>query len=165
MKKLNFGCGRKIKPGYLNVDIATFSGVDQSFDFNFFPYPLSDNSFDEILADNVLEHLDNIPLVMKELHRLAKPDGEIRIIVPYYHCYGAFNDLTHKHYFSHKSFEPFYKKTSANYFMEERFELQKLKLIPTRFGKIFLFDFFRRPLSFIFGQLIQTIDITLIVKK
>jgi len=202
MKKLNFGCGKDIRKDYINADIAAREGVDRIFDFNVFPYPFADGEFGEIYADNVLEHLDDIPAVMRELHRIAKPNGEIRIIVPYYNCYGAYNDVTHKHYFSHLAFEPFYKKgTRGNYFIphhrrtqcmpieecdkslkgnlhqipqvlacgegfiEEEFELKKLKLIPTRIGKIFLFPPLQKFLSFIFGQIIQTIDITLIVKK
>jgi len=166
MTRLNFGSGKDIKNGYVNADISPFKGVDKIFDFNIFPYPFSENEFEEILADNVFEHLEDIPQVMKELHRISKPGGEVRIIVPYYNCYGAASDVTHKHYFSHLSFEPFYKINSrGNYFIKERFNLEKLRLIPTRLGKILLFDFLRLPLSFVFGQIIQAIDITLIVKK
>jgi len=165
MKKLNFGCGKDIKSGYLNVDITAFSGVDKTYNFNNFPYPFATNEFDEIYSDNVLEHLDDLTLVMKELHRITKNDGVIRIIVPYYNCYGAYNDITHRHYFSHLAFKPFYTKSTGNYFINEKFKLKKLKLIPTRFGKIFLFDFIRRPLSFIFGQIIMAIDIELIIVK
>ncbi len=166
MKKLNFGSGQDIKKDWINVDITPFKGVDKNFDFNVFPYPFKENDFDEIYTDNVLEHLNNIPQVMKELHRITKPNGIIHIIVPYYNCFGAYNDVTHTHYFSHLSFEPFYKPdTRGNYFIKEKFALKKIKFVPTRFGKIFLFDFIRLPLSFIFGQIIQTIDITLIVLK
>jgi SAM-dependent methyltransferase len=166
MTKLNFGSGKNIKEGYVNADITAFPGVDKNFDFNVFPYPFSDSEFDEILADNVLEHLNDIPMVMKELHRISKPVGAVRIIVPYYNCYGAASDVTHKHYFSHLSFEPFYKKnTRGNYFIQEEFGFKCLKLVPTRLGKIFLFDFLRLPLSFVFGQIVQAVDITLTVKK
>jgi SAM-dependent methyltransferase len=166
MRKLNFGCGKDIKEEYINADISQHEGIDKIFDFNIFPYPFSDNEFDEILADNILEHLDNIPFIMKELHRITKPDGKVRIIVPYYNCYGAYNDVTHKHYFSHLSFEPFYKDDArGNYFIQEKFALKSLKLVPTRLGKVLLFNSLRLPLSFIFGQIIQGIDITLIVKK
>jgi len=166
MKKLNFGCGKNIRKEYVNADITFFEGVDKVFDFNIFPYPFSDSEFDEIYADNVLEHLDDIPAVMRELHRITKNQGEIRIIVPYYNCYGAASDITHKHYFSHLSFEPFYKKEArGNYFIEEKFELKRLRLVPTRLGKLLLFDFVRLPLSFIFGQIIQTIDVELVVIK
>lgn len=166
MTKLNFGCGKNVKNGYVNADITPYKGVDKNFDFNIFPYPFAENEFDAVFSDNVLEHLDNIPAVLKELHRITKPGGTLRLIVPYYNCYGAYNDITHKHFFSHLSFEPFYKNNSrGNYFIKEKFELKSLKLVPTRFGKIFLFDFLRLPLSFFFGQIIQAIDITLIVKK
>lgn len=166
MKKLNFGCGRDIKKGYLNVDISRFHGVDKTFDFNVFPYPFKANQFEEIYADNVLEHLNDIPRVMSELHRICKSKGRIRIIVPYYNCYGAYNDVTHIHYFSHLTFEPFYTPDSrGNYFIKEQFDLLRLNLVPTRLGKLLLFNFIRQPLSYIFGQLIQTVDIVLIVKK
>lgn len=166
MKKLNLGCGKDVREGYINADIVSFQGVDKTFDFNIFPYPFSDNEFDEIYADNVLEHLNDIPAVMKELHRIATPNGIVRIIVPYYNCFGAYNDVTHKHYFSHLSFEPFYRNdTRGNYNIREKFELKKLKLVPTRLGKLFIFDAIRKPLSFVFGQIIQTISIDLVVKK
>lgn len=164
--KLNFGCGLDIKKDYLNVDITKFPGVDLTFDFNFFPYPFNNNVFEYIYCDNVLEHLFNITAVLKELHRISKNSGEIRIIVPYYNCYGAYNDVTHLHYFSHLAFEPFYKTaTRANYFIKEKFELKSLALIPTRLGKLLVFDSVRLPLSHIFGQIIQSIDITLIIRK
>lgn len=166
MKKLNFGCGRDIKKDCVNVDITKFEGIDKSFDFDVFPYPFSDNEFDEIYSDNVIEHVNDVTSVMKELHRIAKAGGTIRIIVPYYNCYGAYNDVTHKHYFSHLSFEPFYKERQrGNYFIEEKFELKEIKLIPTRMGRLFIFDSVRKVLSFFFGQIIQTIDIKLVVKK
>lgn len=165
MRKLNFGCGRDIKKGYLNVDITSFKGVDKTFDFNKFPYPFKSNQFDEIYADNVLEHLYDIPRVMTELHRISKTKGRIRIIVPYYNCYGAYNDVTHTHYFSHLSFEPFYASdTRGNYFIKQKFKLKRLLLVPTRLGNFIPF-FVRRQLSHIIGQIIQVIDITLIVIK
>ncbi len=164
--KLNFGCGKDIKKDYQNVDIEKFKGVDKAFDFNTFPYPYKNNTFDYIFSSNVLEHLDDIPKVMQQLHRISKKNSTIKIIVPYYNCYGAYNDVTHKHYFSHLAFEPFYKnENSANYFIKEKFKLIKIKLIPTRLGKFLLFDVIRLPLSHIFGQIYQTIDITLKVIK
>lgn len=166
MKQLNFGCGHDIKKNWVNVDIAQFKGVDKTFDFDVFPYPFDNDYFDQIYTDNVFEHLIDIPRVMKELHRISKNRGELRIIIPYYNCYGAYNDVTHRHYFSHLAFEPFYKpNTRGNYFIKEKFALKKLELIPTRIGKLLPFNFIRLPFSFIFGQIIQTIDISLIVLK
>lgn len=165
-QKLNFGCGRDIKRGYLNADITPFDGTDLIFDFNKFPYPFPDDNFEEIYCDNVLEHVDDISMVMSELHRISRKGGIIRIIVPYYNCYGAYNDVTHRHYFSHLSFEPFYiEETRGNYFIKQKFQLGKITLVPTRLGRLIPFDVLRKHLSFIFGQIIQTIDVVLIVKK
>lgn len=164
--KLNFGCGNDIKKDYLNVDIKVSPEIDISFDFNHFPYPFKNNTFEEILADNIIEHLKDIPAVMKELHRISKNNAKIRIIVPYYNCYGAYNDVTHLHNFNEYSFVPFYKKnTRANYFIKEEFKLVKLSLIPTRLGKLIFSNYIRKQLSKVMGQIIQVIDITLRVVK
>ena len=105
MKKLNLGCGRQIKEGWINVDIQKGKGVDKSFDFNKFPYPFKTNTFDYVLIDNVLEHLDNIHKVMNELWRICKKGAIIEIFVPYWNHSVAYNDATHKHYFNTRAFE------------------------------------------------------------
>jgi SAM-dependent methyltransferase len=166
MKKLNFGCGKDVKEGYLNADICKLPGVDLKFNFDEFPYPFPDNEFGYIFSDNVIEHLDDIPRVFKELHRISSDGAEIRIIVPHYNGYGAYNDVTHRHYFSHKAFEPFYNHVEkANYLIDERYDLKELKLVPTRFGALLLHDSIRIPVSYFIGQVFKVIDMTLIVRK
>jgi len=96
--RLNFGCGKDIKRGWVNVDIQKGEGIDKSFDFNKFPYPFKDNTFDYILVDNVLEHFDDPRKVVEELWRISKPDAIIEVKVPYYHSAGAYNDIGHKHF-------------------------------------------------------------------
>lgn len=107
-KKLNLGCGRDIKSkkeGWINVDMQKAKDVDKSFNFDKFPYPFKKDTFDYILVDNVLEHLDNIPNVMDELWRVCKNDAIIEIFVPYWNHSVAYNDSTHKHYFNTRAFE------------------------------------------------------------
>jgi len=166
MKKLNFGCGNKILEGWVNVDIQKARGIDKSFDFNKFPYPFKDNSFDYILVDNVLEHLDNPKKVLDELHRIAKKDAIIKIIVPYYHCRGAYNDITHKHFFSDVSFdnlvnpEKHYSLTTR-----KKFEIKKLELIPTKLGKMIFPKKLRYLASLVLGEIFKAIDVELRVLK
>lgn len=57
--------------------------------------------------DNVLEHLDNPMQVMEELHRLLKPGGKIKVIVPYFRSRWAFIDPTHKTFYTVDSFAYF----------------------------------------------------------
>ena len=49
MTKLNLGCGKDIKEGYINLDIVDYGG-NQIHNINSFPYPFEDNTFDEIYA-------------------------------------------------------------------------------------------------------------------
>lgn len=62
--RLHLGCGTTYKRGYLNVDIVPGLG-DMVIDLNQIPYPFEENSVDEILAENILEHLVDIPRVVK----------------------------------------------------------------------------------------------------
>ena len=50
MKKLNFGCGKDIREGWVNLDCVALPGIDAIHDLNKFPLPFEDNSFDECSA-------------------------------------------------------------------------------------------------------------------
>jgi SAM-dependent methyltransferase len=133
MKKLNFGCGRQIKEGWINVDIQKGKGVDKSFDFNKFPYPFKDDSFDYILLDNVLEHLEKPVEVVKELHRICKKDAIIEIIVPYYNTYYAYVDVTHLHFFNEDTFYNLFEGNKYDLEKKELFKVISIKSIPQRY--------------------------------
>lgn len=164
MKKLNLGCGKKILDGYINVDIQQADGIDKSFDFDKFPYPFKDNEFDYIFADNVLEHLKDPIMVLNELHRITKRHGIIHIIVPYYNCAGAYNDITHKHWFNTNSIKEFTLGNQYDHKKKIKFDLVKLEPVPTFLGKLFPRSI-RERVSFIIGEIIKEIDFELRVIK
>lgn len=116
MKSLDLGCGNRKRAGMVGVDINPNSAADVIHDLNLFPYPFDDSTFDEILADNTLEHLENVPRVMEEIYRIAKPGAIIKITVPYFRARWAFVDPTHRHFFTIDSFgyfdpdHPFYDR-------------------------------------------------------
>ena len=131
--RLNFGCGKDIKRGWVNVDIQKGEGIDKSFDFNKFPYPFKDNTFDYILVDNVLEHLDDPRKVVEELWRISKPDAIIEVKVPYYHSAGAYNDIGHKHFFNKRTLEIlFCPERSYAVTYQRKFKIIELKLLPSK---------------------------------
>lgn len=130
MIKLNLGCGNKYLKGFVNTDINKSVKADKYFNLNTFPYPFPDNHADLILMDNVMEHLNDISRVMKELHRISKQKGIVEIYVPYYKSDGAFDDPTHAHYFTEKSFDYFTKNNfEYAYYTKERFKLLKSELL------------------------------------
>jgi len=104
--KLNLGCGERKKEGYINVDWKPGLGPDVVHDLNIVPYPFEESSVDLVEADHVLEHLDRPFFIMKELHRILKPGGVLKIKVPHFsrgfthaeHTHGF--DVTFPFYFS-----------------------------------------------------------------
>ncbi len=105
MKKLNLGCGRDIRKGYVNLDRVRLEGVDVVHDLNKVPYPFKEDEFDEIYCKHVLEHTDNLLTVMEEISRISKPGARIKVIAPYFAGQGAYNDPTHKGFFTYKTFD------------------------------------------------------------
>jgi SAM-dependent methyltransferase len=84
--KLNLGCGDKILPGYINVDVASErSGnrpdvISDIRDLNGFP----DAYADEVLAVHVVEHFWRWEVleVLKEWCRVLKPGGKMILECP-----------------------------------------------------------------------------------
>lgn len=126
--KLHLGCGEKYLEGYTNCDVLKQVRADLHFDLNESPYPFENAVADEILMDNVLEHLDEIPQVMRELHRILKPGGRVEIWVPYAKSDWALQDPTHRHYFTEVSMNYFCHGSPYNYYTDIRFHLIQAKL-------------------------------------
>lgn len=127
MRKLNLGCGNDIREGYVNLDIAKLQGVDIVWDINKLPLPFKKEEFDEILCNDVLEHVEYIPL-LKDLHRILKKGGIIKIRVPHFTSKNLYADPKHKHGFSSETFQFFLEKHNRNYYFDFSFKTMKVKL-------------------------------------
>lgn len=84
--RLNLGCGDKILPGYVNVDLAgNWSGKmpDVVADITS-TLPFDDNFADEVHAYHVLEHLTRwkVEDCLKEWVRVLKPGGMLVLEMP-----------------------------------------------------------------------------------
>ena len=104
---LDLGCGRKRHPGSIGVDINPNSNADVLHDLNCFPYPFEANSFDQIWCDSIIEHLNDIVGVMREIHRIGAPGARVTIITCHYTSVDSYTDPTHVHLFSSRSFDYF----------------------------------------------------------
>jgi SAM-dependent methyltransferase len=83
--RLNLGSHNKIVgDDWVNVDILPLDNVDLIHDLIKFPYPWEDNSVDEILMVEVLEHISfrKTDEVLKECRRILKEGGKFHIQVP-----------------------------------------------------------------------------------
>jgi predicted SAM-dependent methyltransferase len=102
---LNLGaCDRRFE-GYLSVDIA--EPADVVVDLSR-PWPWLDSSIGAVKAFDVIEHIQDTIHFMNELHRVLKPGAIAEIEVPSAsHGAGAFQDPTHKSYWTLNSFQYF----------------------------------------------------------
>lgn len=115
--KLDLGCGKNKKPGFLGVDSRAFDGVDQVVDLaartplfensadrykphggEFKPWPWPDGSVLEVHCSHFLEHLTGQERVhfFNELYRVLVPDGKATIVVPHWSSERAYGDPTHQ---------------------------------------------------------------------
>lgn len=93
--KLNLGCGRNPIDGFVNLDRAALSGVDVVHDLEQFPLPFDDDTFDEILGVDLIEHITDALGLMAELWRIAKPGCVCTFALPYGSSDDAWEDPTH----------------------------------------------------------------------
>ena len=83
VRRLNWGCGGWVEPGWINSDIKDLPGVDITCDIRE-GLPLPDGSIDYIVSIHSLPELaygDLIP-ALKELRRVLKPGGVLRLGLP-----------------------------------------------------------------------------------
>jgi SAM-dependent methyltransferase len=121
-RKLCLGSGNKKTPDAVNIDIVEDTNPDICHNLNSLPWPLPDNQFEECVAFDVIEHLDDIVRVLEEIHRVCKPGAVVRITVPHFSCSNAFTDPTHKHYFSWFSFHYFTGESEFSFYTRLRFK-------------------------------------------
>lgn len=82
---------------------------EEYFDFTTFPWPISDNTYDLIVCQNVLEHLPNTTKTLEELNRIANHNSKVFIETPHYTWLDTHRHYKHHHRFSYGSFDFFLK--------------------------------------------------------
>ena len=104
--RLNLGCSDRLLQGYLNVDLVRPLPITAPFEEADLAqlWPWKDNSVEEIIADDIIEHLPNKIQTMNEIHRVLVPGGKVRIFVPTTDGRGAWQDPTHVSYWNRNSF-------------------------------------------------------------
>lgn len=130
--KLDLGCGPNKHKGYIGLDEVKMPGVDIIADLNS-RLPFKDNTFDEVMARCVLEHVDDIFFTVEEIHRILKPGGKLEIYVPYWNSYFTYADLQHKRGYVENSFDCFTEDgkreySNLNYYTKARFRMEKAQV-------------------------------------
>lgn len=125
--KLNLGCSDNLHPDYLSVDIwappsakparmkgdievvdgkptifegeSEWAGRFMKADLRK-AWPFETSSVDDILANDIFEHLPSKVKTMNEAHRVLKPGGLLELFVPTTDGRGAWQDPTHVSYWT-----------------------------------------------------------------
>jgi SAM-dependent methyltransferase len=93
---LDLGCGINKHPGAIGIDRNPATRADITADLDRFPWPLADNSFREVRAIHVIEHVADVLRTMEEIHRVLAPGGRATIVTPHYTDFSSFCDPTHR---------------------------------------------------------------------
>jgi len=112
--KLDLGCGEYKLEGFIGMDKRNLDIVDIVHDIEEFPYPIDDESCDEIEASHIMEHIKPWLTidVFNELWRIMKSGCMLHVSVPYAGSPQYWQDPTHCNGFIPTTFEYFDSRSS-----------------------------------------------------
>jgi SAM-dependent methyltransferase len=106
--RIHLGSGKDYRPGWLNLDVLARAEPDLTLDLaqpQRWPLhaesayagalELHEGQVEHIVANNVLEHVADLPRLMTNCLALLKTGGRLEIEVPYEHAPTAWQDPTH----------------------------------------------------------------------
>ena len=131
---------------YFVVELTPLPGVSVVCDITL-GLPFKNGSVDELICVHVLEHIEDLKGIMKELHRVLKSGGLLRIWVP--HCFSAvaFGDSTHVRFFTFETLAQFGRENQASYYYDFHFDFISSQMqVFRRWYKSNLFDRFLEKL-------------------
>lgn len=126
---LNLGCGRKRVPEAINLDVTDVTNPDVQHNLNVAPWPFPDGQFREVLAYDVVEHLNDVIATMEEIHRVCKQGAIVRITVPHFSSANTFIDPTHRHAFGWHSFDYVTGEHEHSFYTRTRFRYRTRQMI------------------------------------
>ena len=127
--KINLGCGKDIRRGYINIDCIKFKGVDRVCNLNE-RLPFKDNSVEEVVLQDIIEHIENVPKFLLNIWGICCPNAKIFIRVPHFTSRNVWSDLEHKRGYNWDSFQ-------TNKYIIDKFSVIKKRITFSKIKKMF----------------------------
>ena len=95
--RLDLGCGKNKREGFIGVDRRKFPGVDIVQDL-LKPWQWADGTVEEINMSHTMEHFTSKERVyiVNEMYRVLQPEGKVSLTVPHWCSNRAYGDFTHQ---------------------------------------------------------------------
>src|SRR5436190_2176519 len=147
---LHVGSGKNFKPLWLNLDVDARWRPDVVFDLEqplpqggavtvstqrFSDVTIGEGAFDEIVAQDVLEHIRALPVAMTTLLHWLRTGGVLKVAVPYELSLGAWSDPTHVRAFNERSFDYFTKWSWYLGWRTHHFVLRHVEYVASPYGQ------------------------------
>jgi hypothetical protein len=129
IKKISLGSGRQKPIGFLSADLAGVYQPDVVIDLNE-NWQLPKDWFTDVLAENIIEHIQDVPDFMNQCHDILELNGELKIIVPYWAGRWATGDPTHIHFFNLDSFNGWTCWHDRYIHLNQRRRFQQISVVP-----------------------------------
>ena len=127
--RIDLGSGGAGRGDYYGVDFVDLPGVAIQADLNEPLASLPDNSVGALRSSHCLEHITGFIALMKEVHRIVMPGGQIEITVPHFSNPYGYSDPTHVRFFGLFTFNYFVEtgrqpaRKVPNFYTDTRFDV------------------------------------------
>lgn len=178
--KLNLGSGKRPIKGWINVDLNPKQNPDMMFSVSKYPYPIKNDSVNEIMASHLLEHFTNIQHVefLNEIYRICKNKAKVTTRVPFYNS-ATFRTVTdHRLPFNFHTYNKLANAKLDRIVLSDalgnprvikrkyKFKVVSMNSKPTKIGRIIPNWFnFRHNLSHVLGHITDEITYVLQIIK
>ena len=148
-RRINLGSGKDFRADALNIDISDDWQPDLVADVcrplpkdgretfstrRFGEVVIAHGAFDEIIANDVLEHVRDLVCAMTNYLQLLREGGSFHILVPYDLSYGAWQDPTHVRAFNERSWLYYTDWFWYLGWRTHRFVMDSLEFVPGALG-------------------------------
>lgn len=131
MRILDVGCGPQKYPGSIGIDMNPNTAADVLCNLDAGPLPFRDDSFDQVRAVHLIEHVENVIRTIEEFHRVTRAGGTIYLVTPHYTDFSSFCDPTHRWHLNSFSFWYFYPEGlhgNASWYTRTRLRQRHLRV-------------------------------------